>query len=240
MVKLAVTGCMGRMGQRITELASRNPDFQIVALIERPEAPDVPAQLAGIKVSTDIRAIKGADVLIDFTAPEATMKNLDFCLQNRIRMVIGTTGLTVDQDEKIIKASHSLALVRSSNMSIGVNVLFGVLRKMTEALKGYDVSITETHHIHKKDSPSGTAKTMAEIVALSSARQLCNVPVESLREGEVIGYHKVTFDGPVDTIEISHNAKTRDMFAEGALVAAKFVAYKDNGLFSMQQVLGLD
>ena len=138
----------------------------------------------------------------------------------------------------VIAASRQLGIVKSSNMSIGVNVLFGLLRKMAEALKGYNVSMTETHHIHKKDAPSGTAKTMAEIVQNAGSMQ--HIDIASVREGEVIGYHKVTFDGNVDTIEISHNAKTRDMFAEGAIVAARYVAFKDNGLYNMQQVLGLE
>jgi 4-hydroxy-tetrahydrodipicolinate reductase len=154
-----------------------------------------------------------------------------------VRPVIGTTGFTPDQDQEILRVSRQIAIVKSSNMSIGVNVLFGLLRKMAEALKGYRASITETHHIHKKDAPSGTAKTMSDII--QNATQLQHVSIESVREGEVVGYHKVTFDSSVDTIEISHNAKTRDMFAEGALVAARFVAYKDIGLFTMQDVLGL-
>lgn len=238
MVKLAIVGCRGRMGQRITELASQNKEFEIVALIERPDCPDLPETVAGVKVSKDISAIRGADVLIDFTLPEATMANLEACLKYRVRMVIGTTGFTPQQEGRIMDAAKTLGIVRSSNMSVGVNVLFGLLRKMAEALKGYDVSITETHHIHKKDAPSGTAKSMAEII--QNARQLQQVPIESIREGEVIGYHKVTFKSHIDTIEISHNANTRDMFAEGAIVAARFVAYKDNGFYSMQQVLGLN
>ena len=237
MIKVAVVGCCGRMGQRITELVSKNKDVQIVALVERPDCPEVPDVILGVKVSRDISAIKGADVLVDFTVPDATMVNLEACLKYRVRMVIGTTGFTPDQDQIIVAASKKLGIVRSSNMSVGVNVLFGLLRKMAEALKGYDVAITETHHIHKKDAPSGTAKTMAEII--QNATQLQKVPVESVREGEVIGYHKVTFKSAVDTIEVSHNANTRDMFAEGAIVAAKFVAYKDNGLYNMLEVLGL-
>ncbi|MBF0594538.1 MAG: 4-hydroxy-tetrahydrodipicolinate reductase [Candidatus Omnitrophica bacterium] len=238
MIKLAVVGCCGRMGKRITELASQHKDIKIVALIERPDCPEMPETLCGVKIAKDINAIKGADVLIDFTVAQAMMQNLQACLRHRVRMVIGTTGFTAEQDAAVIEASKQLGIVRSSNMSVGVNVLFGLLRKMTEALKGYTVSITETHHIHKKDAPSGTAKTMGEIV--QNAGQMQNVPIESIREGEVIGYHKVTFKSPVDTIEISHNANTRDMFAEGAIVAAKFVAYKDNGLYNMQEVLGLN
>jgi 4-hydroxy-tetrahydrodipicolinate reductase len=237
MIKLAITGCQGRMGQRIAELASQNNNFQIVALIEGPQCPDVPESAYGVKISRNISAIKGAEVLIDFSVPLATLENLKACLQYRVRPVIGTTGFTPEQDLEILKASRQIAVVKSSNMSVGVNVIFGVLRKMAEGLKGYSASITETHHVHKKDAPSGTAKTMGDII--QNATQLQKVPIESIREGEVVGFHKVTFESSVDTIEISHNAKTRDMFAEGALVAAKFVAYKDLGLFSMLDVLGL-
>ncbi|MBF0620077.1 MAG: 4-hydroxy-tetrahydrodipicolinate reductase [Candidatus Omnitrophica bacterium] len=237
MIKVAIVGCQGRMGQRLCALASEHKDLQLVALVESPDRPDVPESAYGVKISKDIAAIKGADVLIDFTVPDATMKNLKACLQYRVRMVVGTTGFTAEQDDVIQEASRRLGIVRSSNMAVGVNVLFGLLRKMAEALKGYGVSITETHHIHKLDAPSGTAKTLGEIVQNASSMQ--HIPIESVREGEVVGYHQVTFESPVDTIKISHNAKTRDMFAEGALVAAKFVAYKDNGLYNMQEVLGL-
>jgi 4-hydroxy-tetrahydrodipicolinate reductase len=225
------------MGQRITELASQDNNFQIVALLESPARADVPESLFGVKISKDVAAIKGADVLIDFTVPEATMLHLSACLKYRVRMVIGTTGFSAEEDRAVFAASRQLGVVRSSNMAVGVNVLFGLLRKMAESLKGYKVAITETHHVHKKDAPSGTAKTMGEIV--QNASEMQQIPIESIREGEVIGYHKVTFDSGVDTIELSHNAKTRDMFAQGALVAAKFVAYKDNGLYNMQEVLGL-
>lgn len=237
MVKLAILGCCGRMGQRITELASKDPDFVIHALIESPDRPNVPETLNGVKIARDLNAVKGADVAIDFTVPAASMLNLEACLRHRVRLVVGTTGFTDKEDLAFFSFAKQLALVKSSNMSVGVNVLFGLLRKMSEALKGYNIAITETHHIHKKDAPSGTAKTMAEIIQNASTLQ--NVPIESIREGEVIGYHKVTFESLVDTIELSHNAKTRDMFAIGSLVAAKFVARKDNGLFTMQDVLSL-
>ena len=237
MIKLAITGCRGRMGQRVTELASQNSNFQIVALMESPQCPDVPESAFGVKISRNIAAIRGAEVLIDFSQANATVDNLKACLQHRVRLVIGTTGFTAVQDDAILQASRQIAIVKSANMSVGVNVLFGQLRKMAEALKGYSAAITETHHVHKKDAPSGTAKTMGDII--QNATQLQRVPIESIREGEVVGFHKVTFESPVDTIEISHNAKTRDMFAEGALVAARFVAYKDIGLFTMQDVLGL-
>ncbi len=237
MIKLAISGCQGRMGQRIAELASRDKEFQIFALIESPHRTDVPEMSHGIKIVKDINAIKGADVLIDFTLPEPTMQNLDACLMHHVPMIIGTTGLSDDQRGLIKKASEKVAVVQSTNMSVGVNLVFGLLKQMAGSLKGYNVSITETHHVHKKDAPSGTAKTMAEVIEGVTGRKVDDVA--SLREGEVIGFHEVTFDSAVDTIKISHNAKTRDMFAEGALIAAKFVAKKDKGFFNMQEVLGL-
>ena len=237
MIKLAITGCQGRMGQRITALASQDKEFQIVALIESPDRPDVPDMSHGVKISRDINAIQGADVLIDFTLPEPTMKDVEACLKYRVRMIIGTTGLSEEQRARIMKASQSIAVIQSTNMSVGVNLVFGLLKQMTGALQGYGASITETHHVHKKDAPSGTAKTMAEIIEGVTGQKVTDVA--SIREGEVIGYHEVTFDSGVDTIKISHNAKTRDMFAEGALVAAKFLAKKDKGFFNMQEVLGV-
>lgn len=237
MIKLAITGCQGRMGQRITELASRDKDFQIVALIESPDRPGVPDMSHGVKISKDINAVKGADVLIDFTLPEPTMQSVAACLRHHVAMVIGTTGLSDEQRAEIQKASQSIALVQSTNMSVGVNVVFGLLKQMAGSLKGYGVSITETHHVHKKDAPSGTAKTMAETVESVTGQKVSDIA--SVREGEVIGYHEVTFDSPVDTVKISHNAKTRDMFAEGAILAAKFLAKKDKGSFNMQEVLGV-
>ncbi len=237
MIKLAVNGCYGRMGQRITELALREKDIKVIALIESPQRTDVPSELHGIKVARDINAVKGADVVIDFTLPEPTMQCLEACLRHGVRMVIGTTGLSDAQRAAIRKASEQLAIVQSTNMSVGVNLVFGLLKQMAASLKGYRVAITETHHVHKKDAPSGTAKTMAEAVESGSGVKVTDIA--SVREGEVVGYHKVSFDSAVDTIEISHNAKTRDMFAEGAVLAAKFVAGKTKGMFNMQEVLGL-
>ncbi len=237
MMKLAITGCQGRMGQRIAYLASKDKAFKLTALIESPDRTDVPASMFGVKVSRDINAIKGADVLIDFSLPGPSMEALKACLKYDVRAVIGTTGFSQEQRLLISKASRKIALVQSTNMSVGVNLVFRLLKQMAAVLKGYDVAITETHHVHKKDAPSGTAKTMAEVVEGVTGKKISDIV--SHREGEVVGYHKVVFDGTVDAIEISHNAKDRDMFAAGALIAAKFLLKKDKGLFNMQQVLGL-
>ncbi|OGX07813.1 MAG: 4-hydroxy-tetrahydrodipicolinate reductase [Omnitrophica WOR_2 bacterium GWA2_47_8] len=238
MIKLAVSGCQGRMGHRIVALAQDDKDFKITALLENPNHPRINETINGLKISTTPDAIKGSDVLIEFTAPDATISNLKACVKNNVKMVIGTTGLNESQVNEIKDAAKSIAIVYSSNMSIGVNILFGLAREAAnKAGKLYDVKITEAHHIHKKDKPSGTALTLAEFVKEGSGVPVSDI--ESIREGEVVGDHEVFFIGPDDILTIKHHAKDRDIFAKGALVAAKFLANKKNGLYHMQDVLGL-
>ncbi len=238
MIKLAVSGCQGRMGQRITALALNDKAFKISTLLENKDRADVSEMICKIPVSFDLETLQRADVLIEFTSPEATLEHLKVCQKHKVNMVIGTTGFTSAQIAQIKKASTKIAIVFSSNMSVGVNLVFALIRRAAQVTgKNYEIRLTETHHVHKKDAPSGTAKTMAEI-----AEQFSNTKVkdiESLREGEVIGDHAISFESPVDLISIHHHAKTRDIFAEGALVAAKFLAKKKTGLFNMQDVLGL-
>ncbi|MBF0490698.1 MAG: 4-hydroxy-tetrahydrodipicolinate reductase [Candidatus Omnitrophica bacterium] len=238
MIKLAVSGCCGRMGQRISALSLKDKSFKLSALLEGQARPDSPTQLHNVPVSYNNDAIKGAKVLIEFTTPEATMLNLKACVKHKVNMVIGTTGLDKKQIAEIKKASKKIAIVFSSNMSVGVNLVFALIKRASQVTgKDYAMSLVEMHHIHKKDAPSGTAKTMAEIAEQFSKSKVKNI--ESIREGEVIGDHTITFESPVDLISIRHNAKTRDIFAEGSLVAAKFLGKKKTGLFNMQDVLGL-
>jgi 4-hydroxy-tetrahydrodipicolinate reductase len=167
------------------------------------------------------------------------MANLKACVKNKVNMVIGTTGLDKAQVAEIKKASKKIAIVYSSNMSVGVNLVFALIRRTAQVTgKNYSIGLTETHHVHKKDAPSGTAKTMAEIAEVASKSKVTHI--DSLREGEVIGDHTIYFESPVDLISIHHHAKTRDIFAEGSLVAAKFLSKKKTGLFNMQDVLGLN
>ena len=237
-VKLAVSGCCGRMGQRITALALKERIFKISALLEGQNRPDTPAMMHNVPISFSNEVIKGSNVLIEFTVPEATIVNLNACVKYKVNMVIGTTGLTPPQIAQIKKASKKIAIVFSSNMSVGVNVVFGLIRQASQITgKNYEIRLTETHHIHKKDAPSGTAKTMAEVAEQHSKIKVKNI--ESLRKGEVIGDHTITFESDVDLISLHHHAKTRDSFAEGSLVAAKFLTKKKKGLFNMQDVLGL-
>lgn len=239
MIKLAVSGCQGRMGQRITALALADKAFKISALLENKDRPDVPLMSHQIPVNFDPAALKGSKVLIEFTSPEATIEHLKMCQKYGVNMVIGTTGLTKSQIALIKKASSKIAIVFSSNMSVGVNLVFALISKAAKVTgKDYAIRLTETHHVHKKDAPSGTAKTMSEIAEKSSRSKVKDV--ESLREGEVIGDHTITFESDVDLIALHHHAKTRDIFAQGSLVAAKFLSKKTKGLYSMQDVLGLN
>lgn len=238
MVKLAVSGCQGRMGQRITALALKDKAFKLSALLEDKNRPDVPLMSHNLPIRFESDALKGSHVLIEFTTPEATIQHLKACQKHGVNMVIGTTGFTKPQIAQIQKASKKIAVVFSSNMSVGVNLVFGLIRRAAQITgKNYSMRLTETHHVHKKDAPSGTAKTMAEIAEAYSKSKVKNI--ESLREGEVIGDHTITFESDADLISIHHHAKTRDIFAEGSLVAAKFLAKKKTGLYNMQDVLSL-
>ncbi|MBI3602479.1 MAG: 4-hydroxy-tetrahydrodipicolinate reductase [Candidatus Omnitrophica bacterium] len=238
MIRLAVSGCQGRMGQRITALALNDKMFKISTLLENKDRPDVPEMVCHIPVSFDSDKLKGSDVLIEFTSPEATLEHLKACQKYGVNMVIGTTGLTPAQITQVKKAASKIAIVFSSNMSVGVNLVFALIRRTAQVTgKNYEIRLTETHHVHKKDAPSGTAKTMAGIAGQFSKAKVKDI--ESIREGEVIGDHTISFESPVDLISIHHHAKTRDIFAEGSLVAAKFLSKKKKGLYNMQDVLGV-
>jgi 4-hydroxy-tetrahydrodipicolinate reductase len=237
MIKLAVSGCHGRMGQRIAHLALKDNAFDIHTLLEHPRHPKVHEAIDKHPVQTDPSTLKGSDVLIEFTTPEATIDNLDICRRNGIKMVIGTTGLSEKQIDAIHQAATKIAIVFSSNMSIGVNILFQLTKQLaTSAPINYTVRIIEAHHVHKKDAPSGTAKTLAETISKASPHQVTDI--KAIREGEIIGDHDVIFESDEDILTIRHHAKSRDIFAKGSLVAAKFLMGKKSGLFTMQDVLG--
>ena len=237
MIKAVICGYAGKMGARIACLASKENGTRVILGLEAKGHPSVGSKFAYGEVSDRLDDIKAADVLIDFTVPEATMAHLTAAVKYKKAMVIGTTGFTEEQIKKIKDAAKKIPVVLSPNMSIGVNLLFRLVKEAAGKLsKDYRVNITEAHHIHKKDAPSGTAKKLAQIIKEASMREVEDI--KSIREGEIVGDHKVTFDGPYDTIELSHSAKTRDIFAKGALAAAKFIAGEKPGLYDMQDVLG--
>jgi 4-hydroxy-tetrahydrodipicolinate reductase len=225
MVKIAVSGSKGKMGSRIIDLAKDDPEFQCTGEF------DVDGNAAD--------AIKGCDCLIEFTSPEATMEHLAMCEKEKKGIVIGTTGLSEEQRNKIKEASANIPVVISPNMSVGVNLLFNLVKTASKVLGSeYEISILEAHHAEKKDAPSGTAKELEKIVKSIKGEET-DVVISSVREGEIVGEHTITFESDVDLIEITHSAKTRDIFVKGALQAAKFIAGKKDGLFTMKDVLAL-
>ncbi len=230
MIRLVVSGARGRMGRRIKELAERDSAFQVIAGLELTAEP-----AAGIERRLeDIK--KPYDCIIEFTTPGATVAHAK---KTKKAMVIGTTGFSKEEIEIIKETSKKVPIVLAPNMSVGVNVCMGLIEAATKILgREYKVKIKETHHVHKKDRPSGTAKLMAQIVKEAGGN--IGMQIESKREDEVVGDHEIIFESDVDTIKISHSAKTRDIFAVGALQAAKFVITKNRGLFSMRDVLGLN
>lgn len=224
MIKICVSGSKGKMGSRIIELSKGDSTFELSGSFDAGDDPE--------------ERIASSDCLIEFTTPEATIKNLELCEKLGKAIVIGTTGLSTAEDERVKEGSKKIPVVLSPNMSVGVNLLFKMIADASRVLgPGYNIGVVEAHHIHKKDSPSGTAKEMVRVVKLS--RGDIEVPVESVREDEIVGEHTITFDGAADLIEITHSAKSRDIFAEGALKAAKFITGKPAGLFTMKDVLAL-
>jgi len=224
MIKICVSGSEGKMGSRIIDLAKEDPELEVVA---------------GFDVNGNAElGIEACECLIDFTAPKATMEHLALCEKLKKPIVIGTTGLSEEEKAKIKEASNHIPVVSSPNMSVGVNLLFKLIVDASKVLgEEYEVSIVEAHHAEKKDAPSGTAKEIAKII--KGVKGDIDIPIDSVREGEMIGEHTVTFESDVDLLEITHSAKTRDIFAKGALKAAKFVAGKKSGLFTMKDVLAL-
>jgi len=235
MIKLGIAGVCGRMGRRIYELASQDKDFEVALALEKKGLPAIGRDLGKIKISSSPDGLFLVDVFIDFTTPEATEINIDYVAKYKKAAVIGTTGLNESQIKKIEEVSKIVPLVFSPNMSIGVNVLFSILPEIAKRLgPDYNIEIIEAHHKAKKDAPSGTAKKFAQILADTVNKE---IPVHAIRLGDIVGDHTIIFCGNSERIEIKHQAHSRDLFALGALKAAKWVMAKAPGLYSMQDVL---
>ncbi len=245
MIKIVVCGICGRMGKRIASLATEDANFKLVGVTEIIGCSfigtDIGSHLQtkgsmGIMVSPDLEEnIKDCECVIDFTSPEASLEHVEVCKKHKIPIVIGATGITEEQKKTMLKAATDIPIIVAPNMSVGVNIVFELLSQAAKRLgPEYKISVEETHHIHKKDKPSGTAKKIVEIIETTGSKI---DSVEAFREGEVFGDHKVRFESAQDIIEITHSAKNRDIFALGALEAAKFLAGKPNGEYSMKDVL---
>ena len=224
-LRVLLIGAAGRMGQTIVDLAGQSADLEIAAQSDLGDAIGP--------------AMKGCDVAIDFSNANAIDGICAAALENRLPLVIGTTGHSSTQRQLIENTAQSVPIVFASNFSVGVNVLFWLTEKVGELLGNeFAPEIIETHHTTKKDAPSGTAKTLAEILKRVRKSQ-SDVPTQSIREGEVVGDHTIIFSGPGERLELTHRASSREIFARGALRAAKWVIGKPPGLYSMQNVLDL-
>jgi 4-hydroxy-tetrahydrodipicolinate reductase len=235
MIKLGIAGACGKMGRRIFELAAFDKDLEVALALEKKGTPLIGKELGRLKVSSNLDGLFLVDVLVDFTLPEATDEHLDYVAKYRKALVLGTTGLTDAQKSKVEEISKIVPVVFSPNMSIGVNVLFSILPEVARKLgSDYSVEIVEAHHKAKKDAPSGTAKKLAELITQATKK---DIPVHSIRLGDIFGDHTVVFCGNSERIEIKHQAHSRDLFVVGALKAAKWIFQKPAGFYSMQDVL---
>jgi 4-hydroxy-tetrahydrodipicolinate reductase len=224
-VRLLLVGAAGRMGKTISDVAKGNPNIDVVARCDLGD-PIEPA-------------MRNCDVAIDFSHPDTVGELCRAASQDRKPLVIGTTGHSQEQRKLIEETAQSVPIVFASNFSVGVNALFWLAGKAAELLNwDFRAEIVETHHKTKKDAPSGTAKTLAEI--LKAAQKIeKEIPIQSIREGDVVGEHTIIFNGPGERLELAHRAVSREIFARGALRAAEWILGKPPGLYSMQDVLGL-
>jgi len=264
-MKLVVNGALGRMGQRILILASENPDIEITGAVEfeSEHFGQDAGEITGIgtlnvPLTVDLsKAVTNSDVVIDFTWPDNILKTAEICGRAEIPLVMGTTGLKKEQQEEFNRLVSSIPCVLAPNMGIGVNLLFKLAGETASILGDeYDIEITEAHHRFKKDAPSGTANRLAEIISealernldeearygrhgITGERSRKEIGIHSIRIGDVVGEHTVSFGTIGERIELVHKAHSRDAFAKGAIRAAKFVCSAKPGLYDMQDVLGL-
>jgi 4-hydroxy-tetrahydrodipicolinate reductase len=260
---IAINGACGRMGQRLVALSREDPEFELVAAIDwagHPAQGRDAGELAGVgplgvRVTPALPLDARPDVLIDFSVPEGSMAAVKACEDRKIPIVVATTGHSDQQRKEIEAAAHATAVLFSPSMSLVVNLLFKLVKDTAVALKGkgFDVEIVERHHRFKKDSPSGTAMHFARVVqqamdipklvhgreGMVGERPQAEIGVHAIRAGDNVGEHTIIFSALGETLELVHKGYSRDSYARGALLAAKFLANKPAGRYTMADVLGL-
>ncbi|MEA1935402.1 MAG: 4-hydroxy-tetrahydrodipicolinate reductase [Thermodesulfobacteriota bacterium] len=266
MVRTIIAGASGRMGGRIISFISETEGIEVVGAVEEKGHPAVGEDMGerlgfgktGVIIEDDIKkCVRKGDVIIDFTHHSASLIHLGIAAENNTAIVIGSTGFTPDEMERAKELAKRTKCVLAPNMSVGVNVMFKVLEYVAGILgDDFDVEIVEAHHNLKKDAPSGTAVKMARIIATSLGRDLDQIGVyerkgmigartkneigiQTVRAGDIVGEHTVIFGGIGERLEFIHRAHSRDNFAKGAIRAAKWIVNQENGLYDMQDVLGL-
>ncbi len=266
MVNVIVAGAAGRMGIRIINIINETEGITLAGAFEHPDNPQVGLDAGliagigekGIKISGSLdHIIDSGDVIIDFTVPAATMSNVEKAASAGKAIVIGTTGITEDEQKAIRETAKNIPVVLAPNMSVGVNVMFRIAAEMAKILgRDYDIEIVEAHHRLKKDAPSGTAIGLAKKLAEATDRDLEKtavysrhgiigqrtdeeIGIQTVRAGDITGDHTVLFGGIGERLELTHRAHNRDNFAKGAVRAAKWIVNRDAALYDMQDVLGL-
>lgn len=259
--KIAINGAAGRMGQRLLALACDDPDLEVVQALEYDGHPQIGAALTDIvpgscdEVTLRATLAAGAKVLVDFSIPKSTVARAQDAAALGIGLVIGTTGMTADEEAAITEAAKTVPVIHAPNYSLGVNVLFKIAGEVAQALgEEFDIEIAESHHNQKADAPSGTALGIAKSICAATGRSMKNdlvhgrqgrpgarrkgeIGMHALRLGSVVGDHTAHFGSTFERVELTHRAETRDVFAAGALRAAKWLAGKPAGLYTMQDVL---
>ncbi len=262
-IALGINGACGRMSQRILALAHQDEQLVTTLALEVPNHPDLGRDIGelvnlghlGVPVRAEIPTDHRVDVIIDFSSPEGTQSILRNCVARRIPLVLATTGHTAEQKEEIAMAAHETAILMAPNMSLAVNVLFELSGQCGRMLagKGYDVEIIERHHRYKKDAPSGTAMHFAHLIqeamgqkkfrhgreGLVGERSDQEIGIHAIRAGDNVGEHTIIFSALGETLELVHKGSSRDSYARGALQAAKYLANRPAGSYSMKDVLGL-
>lgn len=265
-IKIGIIGAGGRMGRMLIQAVAQNPEAKLTGAIEREGSSLVGVdagelvniEKANVSLVDDLaKVIDNIDVLIDFSLPDSTIKNIELCQVKGVNMVIGTTGLSDEQNALLQKASQEIAIVYAGNYSTGVNLTLKLLEVAAKAFGDTaDVEILEAHHKHKIDAPSGTAYMMAEAVANARGQTLKDVAIygregqtgeresgtigiHAIRGGEIVGDHTVMFIADGEIVEITHKARERMTFAAGAVRAAIWIATQKKGQYDMQDVLGL-
>lgn len=255
MIKISINGAAGRMGKTITELCLKDEEIKIVGLADINTSGIYIENLPKVEPSLD-KYIKETDVVIDFSSPEGTQHAVKLCSQHKVPIVIGTTGHSQQQLQYIKDTSSLIPILLSPNMSLGVNLMFKITELITKLLKdkNYDIEIIEAHHNKKKDAPSGTAKKIMDIIkqiipetefvfgrnGIIGERKKNEVGVSVIRCGDIVGEHTVIYSTYGEKIEIKHTATSRETFARGAILAAKWILNKPAGLYTMADVLGLN
>lgn len=253
-VPVVITAPRGRMGQALNKLASAaGSGFEVVALLDKPGS-DIGASV--VHSLKDLGAV-AQPVVIDFSTPDATMEHIQDASDLGMPCVIGTTGFTTEQRQRLEAHASTVPIIVAPNTSLGVHVLTAVVAQVAAKLKDYDCEIVEYHHRLKKDAPSGTALLLAEAAAAArnvdlgentclgraghtGVRPIGQIGIHAVRAGDIIGEHTITLAGPGERIELTHKAHSRDTFAAGALEAARYLNGKQPGLYTMRHVLGLD